>query len=346
MAIIWDGYVSTTDLTAFVRNVPVDQSYVLNTIFPDRYDEVFEAEFGERVTTRRAAKARAWDAPPMPGRRDSFSVSKVQLPAVSQMLGSGERDRLEAERLRQGGQNTAAMENAIYDDAQNNAESVLTRVEIMRGDLLDDGVITLPELGDLEADFGVPGTHIVDANVGWSDHANADILGDLRGWAQVYRQSNGFNFGGMILSEDVLFDFLQNTAIRELYRGVAGLAPGVLTQDQLNQTLQSYRLPPVQMVYDAKADVDGTITSILDPRKVHFVPPAGVELGRTQWGLTATALEAAAADVEIVGSPAGMIAVLDKAATPPYRETAYVDSAVMPVLSRPRGLFVATVRES
>lgn len=342
MAILWDSYVSPQALTAFVRAVPVDQGYILNQILPDRYDEVLEVEFGDSVVTTRAAKARAWDAPPMPGRRDSFAVNRVKLPAISQFLGRGEKDRLELERLRSGGQNTQALERAIFDDAENNARSILARVELMRGDLLADGVVTLPELGGLEADFGVPGTHIVSAATPWTDTANADILGDLRAWNQVYRASNGFSFGGMILPEDVLYAMATNQAIRDLWSNLGG-APSVVTLDQLNQTLAANRLPRVLFTYDAQTVVDDTPTSILPADKAIFVPPQGVELGFTQWGMTATALELQNAGVQVEPSPAGMVAVVDKDVRPPYRESAYVDATCMPVLSRPRGLFVADV---
>lgn len=342
MAIVWDSYISPQALTAFVRAVPVDQNYILNRVLPDRYDEVLEVEFAEGVVTTRAAKARAWDAPPMPGRRDQFTTRRVKLPAVSQMLGRGERDRLELERLRAGGQATQAIERAIFDDAQINATAVTSRVELMRGDLLSDGVITLAELGGLTADFGVPGTHIVTAGTLWSTVATADVLGNLRAWNAVYRASNGFGFGGMIVPEDVLYYMATNAAIRDLWSNIGG-APTMINLDQLNQTLRANRLPEILFTYDSQVMVDEVSTRILPANKVIFVPPTGTELGFTQWGMTATALELQNAGVQVVPSPAGMVGVVDKDVRPPYREAAYVDATVMPVLSRPRGLFVATV---
>src|SRR5690349_13200096 len=119
MAIMWDSYVSAEALTAFARSVPVDQNYVLNQLLPDRVDNVLEATVtGEATITTRAAKARAWDAPPLPGRRDGFTVTTVKLPAVSQMLSRGELDRLQIERLNTGGQATAALENALFNDTE------------------------------------------------------------------------------------------------------------------------------------------------------------------------------------------------------------------------------------
>lgn len=334
---------SAQDLTAFARSVPVDQNYVLDQILPNRYEETLEARFSDTTVTTRAAKARAWDAPPMPGRRDGFSVQSVTLPAVSQMLGRGELDRLQIARLQTGGQGTSAIENAIFNDTENNVRSVNARVELMRGDLLTDGKVTLPELGGLEADFGVPGSHIVSAGTAWTTIATATPLADIRAWNKVYRASNGFSFGGMILPEDILYALLQNQGIRDFWTAASATRPSVVTIDQLNQTLQANRLPPVLMTYDAQTLVDDTATSILPTDKVIFVPPSGVELGYTLWGMSATALELQAGGVDIAPSPAGMVACVDKDARPPYRETAYVDATCMPILSRPKGLFVADV---
>jgi len=342
VAILWDSYVSPQALTAFVRSVPVDQNFILEQVLPNRYDDVLEVEFADSTVTTRAAKARAWDAPPLPGKRDSFATRKVKLPAVSQMMSRGERDRLEMERLRSGGQSTQAIERAIFDDAENNARSIQARIELMRGDLLSDGKITLAELGGLEADFQVPATHIVTAATPWTTIATADVLGNIRSWSKVYRASNGFGFGGMILSEDILYVMLQNVAIRDLWATGTG-RPSVVTLEQLNQTLGANRLPTVLFTYDAQVVVDDVTTTILPANRVAFVPPAGVELGFTQWGMTATALELQNSSGQVLSSPAGMVAVVDKDVRPPYRESAYVDATCMPILSRPRGLFVATV---
>jgi hypothetical protein len=344
VTILWDAVVSPADLTTFVRAVPVDQAYVLNQILPDRYDEVFDAEFAESVVTTRAAKARAWDAPPMPGRRDTLTTSKVKLPAISQFLARGERDRLELERIRTGGSSLAAIEREIYNDAENNARSVLARVEQLRGDLLADGVITIAELGGLTADFGVPAEHKVTANVLWTDTANADIIGDLTAWSLVYRiKNNGAKPRRMVVSTDVLSSMVQNQALRDLLTTLGG-APPILMQDQLNTLLSAYGLPTVSLVYDAQVvDDSGTPQDILPSDKVILLPAPGVEVGYTQWGMSATALELANAGVQVLPSPAGMVAVVDKDVRPPYRETAYVDSTCMPILSAPSRLFIADV---
>lgn len=343
MAILWDSYVAPADLTAFVRLVPLEQQYILNQILPDRYDSVMEAEFSDVTITTRAAKARAWDAPPMPGRRDTLSTRRVKLPAISQFMARGERDRLELERLRSAGSSTAGIIQAIYDDAENNARSVLARVEMFRGDILADGKVTIAELGGLEADFGVPAAHVVSAAIPWTTIATANIIGDLRAWSAVYRSTNGFNPGGLLVSTDVASAMLQNQAIRELLSGFAGVAP-LVTQDALNSVLSAYGLPPIRYVYDAQVvDDSNNPTRILPADKAIMLPPAGIDVGYTQWGISATALELVDAGVQILPSPAGMVAVVDKDVRPPYREATYVDATCMPILSRPKALFIADV---
>lgn len=343
MAILWDAVVPPVALTEFARAVPIDQNYVLNTILPDEQVESLDVEFSEGVVTTRAAKARAFDAPPRKGERDGFRTSRVRLPAVSQMLDRGESDRLQLERMRLGGTSTAAIEQQIYDDTERNTRSILTKAEIMRGDLLNDGKVTLPELGGMEADFGVPAGHFVAPAIPWTNHASATVLANLQAWNRVYRATNGFGLGPMNMSEDTLYDMLQNQEIRTLWATVAG-STGVVTIQQLNSTLAANRCPTIGLVYDAQALDDGNTISILDPAKVIFTPPPGIALGRTRWGMSATALELQAGGVEVEGSPAGIVAVVDKDPTPPYREASYADSTCLPYLSLPRGLFVATVR--
>lgn len=342
MAIMWDSLIPPTALTAFARSVPTDQNYILNQILPDRYDMTLHVDFAESVVTTRAASARAWDAPPQPGVRDSFKTSRVKLPAISQFMSRGERDRLELERQVVGGSAFSAIEQAIFNDTEANVRSVQARVELMRGDVLADGKVTLTELGGIEADFGVPSGNLVTAATLWSTTGSADPLGDIRGWAKAYRLLNGFAPGGMVMSEDTLYSLLQNTTIRQLWSNAVG-SPRVVTLEQLNQTFGSERLPQIKFTYDAQTVVGNTATYILPQNKVIFLPPDGIELGFTQWGMSATALELSNADVQLAPSPAGIVAVVDKDVTPPYRESVYVDATCMPVITRPNALMVATV---
>lgn len=342
MAIVWDSLVPPAALTTFIRNVPVRQGYVLDQVFPNRTINDLEVRFDDVTVTAQTAKYRAFDAPPAPVKRDTFKTSTVKLPPVSTMLGKGERERLNLEIARNRSSSFAAIERAIYDDAEISTKAVQARVELARGDLLQDGKVTITENGlAIEADFGVPGGNIVTAATLWTNPA-ADMLGDLRTWSQAYLNTNGFKPGGFVCSEVVLYNMLANTALKNLYSSTVG-APSILSIDQLTTVMRSYGLPPIAFTYDAQVSVDGSTTSILPTNKAFFLPPAGVELGYTAWGLTATGLELANAGVMAFEEAAGMVGVVDKDVRPPYREETYVDATALPVLTNPRALFIATV---
>jgi hypothetical protein len=342
VAIVWDSYVSPAALTTFVRNVPLRQDFVLNQLFPNRNIADTQVAFDAVTITTRAAKFRAWDAPPLPIKRDSFVTKTVKLPPVSSMLGLGEKERLDIERLRSGGQNRTAAIDAIFDDAAAATRSVQARIELARGDLLNDGKVTIAEAGlVMEADFGVPGGNIATAGTLWSNPA-ADMLGDLRTWSVAYRTLNGFKPGGFVASETVVYNMLANTALKNLYSSTVG-APSILSLDQLTTTLRSYGLPPIALTYDSQVDVDGTTTSILPTNKVFFVPPAGTELGYTAFGLSVTGLELANAGVLSFDAAPGLVGVIDKDVRPPYRQTTYVDATALPVLTNPNALAIYTV---
>lgn len=344
MAILWDSLVRPDDLTTFVRNVPTQQQYVLGQLLPNVTISDIEIEIRDATVTQRTAKFRAWDAPPAPGARDSFTSTRVKLPAVSQMLGQGELDRIRQRQssVRGGGGTDDAVIQAIYDDAENNTRSIQNRIELARGDLLSDGIVTISELGGVTANFAVPGGHIVTAATLWSNTGSATPIADLRAWSNTYRNTNGFRPGGMVMSETVLYNLLDNTGIRQLF-AANGTTPSILDQASVDALLRRYNLPPITLIYDAQVNVDGVATNILPNNKVWFIPPAGVPLGRTVWGLTTTGQALADAGMQVTGGPQGIVSVLDQDARPPYRQAVYVDATSMPVLDNPRALFIATV---
>lgn len=344
MAIVYDGPVLPDDLTDFVREVPVPANFILDQLLPNVYIDTNQVDVGQITRTNRTARFRAYDANLHRAQRDTAQVQTVQLPPLSDTLQMGELERLRLQYARTGGTNQNAFVTAIYNDAENLTRYVQNRMEQARGDVLMDGKFTLTNEGGLtlEADFGVPGGNIVTAATLWTNLA-ADVIGDITTWVTAYIAVNGYPPGGMWITRAILNNLLANTSLRTAAGTILGTAL-MLGRAQVDQLFEQRGLPPIIGVYDSVVDVDGTSTRITASNKVVFVPPVGVPLGRTVWGVSATALElvnSSEADLSFEDAP-GIVGIVEKDG-PPYREFTFVDAVGMPVLDNPRALFVATV---
>lgn len=331
-------------LTAFTREVPSPANYILNQFLPDRTIPDIEASIDQVLRTNRAASFRSYDAETPIGQRDGFSRRKVMLPPVGQKTVIGELERLQLEKIRNGGGNTAAIADQVYDDAEINARAVLSRVELARGDVLSDGKFTLTGENDLtlEADFGVPVDHLVAPTVLWSDHATATPLSDLVAWSEQYSEATGEMPGYIIMSRSARSHMLQSAEVKAAARpGVT--APGAITPVELNAVLEAFELPAIT-IYETRVDVGGTDTRVLGSEKVVFGPSDRASLGETVWGITAEALELAGLDnPELTYQQLpGLVGAVMKTFDPVHTWTK-VGGVVMPVLYDPRKLLVADV---
>lgn len=345
MAIVFDGPVTPDALTTFVREVPTPADQVLNTLLPDRYFTKNSIEVQEITRTNRTARFRAYDARLHVSQRDTATLKSVKLPPLSTSLSMGELERLQLEFARTGGTNQSAIVDAIYDDATNLTREVQARMEQARGDVLVDGKFTLTGEGGLtmEADYGVPASHIVAPGTLWSSVGTATIIANISAWVDVYVATNGFPPGGMVVSRQVLNYMLQNAELRSLAASLSG-TPALITRQTVDNALAAYSLPPIVMVYDTVVDVDGVSTRVIPADRVIFAPPNVADLGYTAWGVSATALElvgSSEVDMSFEEAP-GIVGVVEKMG-PPYREFTFVDAVGMPVLANPRLLMVADV---
>jgi hypothetical protein len=344
--IVYDGPVLPDDLTTFVRNVPVPSNFILNRFLPDVHIDRNRVDIGRLLKTNRTARFRAFDEPLHVAKRDTSTVTTVALPALSDSRSIGELERLRMEYARTGGTNLAPFVNAVYDEAGDLTRYVQNRMELARGDVLVDGKFTmLTANGEpaLEADFGVPGGNLVTAGTLWSTTATADPLGDLTTWSTAYNTLNGFDPGGMILNRTVLNYLLLNTNLRTAAGNILG-SPTIVTRQDVDRMLDAHQLPPILAVTDSRVDLDGVSTRILPSNKVIFVPPEGQPLGRTVWGVSATALELVDSNQSDLSfeDAAGIVGVVIKDG-PPFKQNTFVDAVGMPVIDEPNNLMVATV---
>lgn len=343
MVIQFDAPVSPTDLTYFMRRVPVPADNVLLPAFPTRQVNSNTIDFGEIIKTNRTARYRSFDGRIHVSDRDSSSTSRVSLLPLSDSLNKGEYERLQEEFARTSGTNRAILADAIYNDAQNLTNNVYNRLELAIGDVLTDGKLTINENGfNGEADFGVPAGHIVTAGTLWSNVA-APALTNLISWADTYEATNGVRPAALRVSQAVLRRMQVNTEFINAAVGAAAERSRI-NLDEVNRVLTSEGLPEITVQTVKQVDVDGVTTPTLPSDRVFFTPESFGELGYTAWGVTATALELVrSTQVEFAFSAApGIVGVVDKVG-PPYREFTFADAVAMPILTAPKLLFVAKV---
>lgn len=345
MAILFDAPVRPGELTWFTREVPLNAENTLLAAAPARTLTSNTINFGEIVKRNRTARYRSFDGRVHVSERDSGSTANVGLIPLSTSTNMGEYERLQLEFARTQGTNTAALANAIYDDATQLTREIQARLEQAWGDVLTDGKLTVNENGlvGFEADFGVPADHIVTAATVWSNPA-ALALTDYILWSDKYRTTNGVAAGVAQTSQKNIRLFLRNAeVIAAVYGAAAGRTTAKLTD--VNDYLLGESLPVLGEAYDTQVDIDGTLTRTIPDNRVVFRPVNFADLGYTAWGVTATSLELVnSAKVDLsFEQAAGIVGVVVKSDGVPFRQFTYVDAVAIPVLSDAKRLLIATV---
>lgn len=346
MAILFDAPVDPDALTEFTRNVPLEAENSLLTEAPSRDLTSNTINFGEIVRRNRTARYRSFDGRVHVSERDSANGGSVSMIPLSTSTNMGEYERLQLEFARTGGTNTAALADAIYDDATQLTREVQARLEQAWGDVLDDGILTVNENGlvGFEADFGVPAEHKTSASVPWATASTAKPLTDLQLWNDQYRKTNGVSAGVIRTSQANIRKALR---AQETIAAIYGTATGrtVARFVDLQDYLIGENLPTFAAAYDTTVDVDNDLVRTVAENKVLLTPASLGDLGYTAWGVTATSLElvnSPKAEMKFEQAP-GIVGVVVKGDGVPFRQFTYVDAVAMPVLSAPKRLFTATV---
>ncbi len=350
MPILFDGPVTPDAQTTFVRDVPQPPNTRLTQLFPRRENQTNTVDFAEIIRTNRTAKYRTFDGRVHVSQRDAGSEKRVRMLPLSSSLETGELERLQLEFARLQGGNVAALAAAVYNDSENLTNEVLNRVELAFGDLLTDGKLSINEGGLAgyaggpgEADFGVPTGNLVTATTPWTS-TTAPMYSDLLSWCDAYNDLNGFLPGSFL---PTLKYMRQLTRCTEIINAVAGAQTGRtrVSRAELTEFLEGEGLPTPLDPFDERLDVDGVSTRVIPEGRIPFFPPNLEDLAHVEYGVTATALElvnSAEVDFSFEDAP-GIVGIIDKASSVPFREIVVVDAVAMPILDDARKLMVANV---
>lgn len=254
-----------------------------------------------------AAEFRAWDTQPKMAKRPGTRYIEGSLGPISKQIPLGEEEMLRTAAL-QRGTNDPIIE-AIFDDAERMVRAVQVRIELARGDLINDGKVTIQENGlVLEADFGRHADMTQTASTLWTDTANAKPLTDMLTWQEAYIDHNGVAPGVMLMSRQRLSNFALNAELRS-YAAVGGTTPNRLNMETIAAILEAEGLPPIEL-YDSQFRVNGVRTRALPANKVFFMPPASEPVGHTFYGITAEAIKLREKGLITAESMPGVVAVV------------------------------------
>ncbi|MEU3399514.1 major capsid protein [Streptomyces filamentosus] len=329
-----------TDINAFVRAIPGEESYELTrSVLPE--SRLNSVKWRTKRTNRRvpAAKYRAWDATtPVATREITMTETEGKLPPLGQkyLVGEMETILLDADR----GANSDDLVQAVYDDVAAHVLSIRSRLELAAGDLLSDGKFTLRGENGLyiEYDAQVPASHMPTAPVPWTDPA-ADALADEMRWIQALRDARAPLPARIFTSFKAKSLLAGNQSYRAAYYGSllgSQIPTAVLAPNEVDAVRARYGLPPIE-VYDVQIPLDdGSNPRPLPENLWLMVPPNVRQWGETQYGVTAESLKLSrGTNPAILREDAPGIVVTHGVTDDPVTVWTKVAAAAMPVLYVP-----------
>lgn len=263
-------------LARYLPNVVVDSDHV--KFFPSSTGLVDAASY------------RAFNAPPEIGKGQGVKASTIDLPAISRNepvdeLTQKELARLSDDRIRK------SIESAIRRDVR----AISMRQELSRGIVIETGALTVDQDNFLISDvFGRDASLTVSAGTGnwWGDPA-VDRLQAILTWMDLYATfNNGAMPGAIVFGKAAWTGFAGGNQFKTLLAN--GATRPALREDVVSYS-QSAGLPELE-VYDRSVAVGGTLTKVLNSKKIFMLPEPvdpnteeGSLLGATYWGRTVSA---------------------------------------------------------
>lgn len=233
-----------------------------------------------------AARYRAFNAPPEIGKGQPTKASTIDLPAIARNepvdeLTQKELARLSDDRIRK------SIESAI----RRNVQAISQRQQRAMGLVIDAGALVVDEdnfyINDV---FGRDASLSVSAGVGkwWADAA-VDRLSALSAWQEVYAGLNsGSAPGRLVFGSRTAFNAF--AAGNQFKTNVGASSSRPPMAGELESYVAGAGLPEYE-IYERRVSIEGTLTAVLDPKKVYFLPEPvdpfdedGSLLGATYWG--------------------------------------------------------------
>lgn len=333
--------VTDKDRLDFSQNFNIVRNYQGDVEFPDIKTQFLEAEYYRLADSKQlptAAMVHAFDSEAHIGTRPTAEKVTIEKLLIKEKINQTERIQLLKDK---GVAGTDSLLRYIFNDMGRLAESVKTRTEVAKMELLATGKMTIEENGlDMAVDYKVPTDNRFDLD--WDD-PNHDILGDIQSIVD-YAHSIGKNPTRAKTSSAILMKIRKNTAIQKAIGGIymQGVMPGLTQINALMMEDFGFTITVNDDVY-AYENADGTHSTARYFKQNTFVLySVGVNgaIGTGLWGPTP---EENAAGPWTAKSARQFITIAQWATPDPVATWTKASGLFIPILPDSQGLFIATV---
>lgn len=223
----------------FSQSFDVKRPGILDTIFPDTKTQYLKAEYYRLMSGQRlpeVAFVHALDTEAEIGTRPGFEKVLTEKLFIKRKINQSERLR---QAIENGVPDNEALKNFVFDDAANLFEGVVARANVMKGQFLSTGAVTVKENHvDMGIDYGVPTTAKVTLT-NWAT-PEADIMGDIQKMVTV-AEDNGYVVNKALTSLKMINYMRNNTAMQTAVLGADNKR--LLTKQELaNLLMQEYAI--------------------------------------------------------------------------------------------------------
>lgn len=288
-----DELFNTKELLNYYRNRKT-QSMLGDVLFPSR--KIQDIEF-DMITGANglpvSASIHAFDTETELASREVLQKGAAELALIKRKIAIGEREIIAINNPRMDSEQKALVME-LFKDGDKMVESVQTRIEAMRMELLSSGKIAINENKvAITLDYKVPNGNKKSFN--WSDSSTAKPLEDIKTLSDAVEDASGTKPTRILTSSKILNKILACDSVKKAIFGVN--FDKIATRKDLNSLLESMELPQIA-VYNAKYRVQGANGKYTTKR---YFPEnilsmfAENALGETIYGLTAE-------EIELIGS--------------------------------------------
>lgn len=279
---------SYTELIDYTK-ARTPKAKVLEQLFPSRKTEALEVKMIKGANNLPvSASIHAFDTETEIDQREGTNFDLAELALIKRKRKLSEKEIICLEQPRNTVEEKEAIQK-IYNDVDALQDSVLTRVEALRGEAISTGKLAIRENGyETTIDYGVPTDH--KGGFTWSS-GTPDILNDLDAAIDKIVNDTGFTPVRALTSKKNINLMLKDEKIRKAIFGVN--SDRLLSLRELNTFLTSMGMPQVA-IYDEKYRILNAKGLYVPKRytaeSAFILMPEG-NMGETLFGLTAEELE-------------------------------------------------------